>query len=447
MDDFRPQVSGTPEAMVRSFVFKNVSSHTIPGYGCMRIVQGIGAEDRSNRAVVYCDRPDSESAEKQDSSRVAFNYRNEVAPGKYGRCTIGGYPAKASGVAVDPANGLKIVADSFNLEEDERSKCAFVSVGSLGETGISYVMASGSSVNLVRFVLTEALQANGTAQATAVSSESSTGTGIVVGDWVGNRGKAGDKGIAWKDGNTYRVIEIRSGSSDLVRFTLDEDISPESHRAGATINSSGSDDGETIEVLDWSENGGKSGDKGVAWKTTITEGEETEDVYVIVEIKRAQRVQFIQGTTSSAGDFESAAAASFTLQAVVGVDQAWDGDETITVHNPLEIKVWDSDCLIKCQWNQDEERYEVVAATQKYVMQGVRIYKFSSTCRFEKLDSTGISNWNGETFPEITTTTPNWVTQVYVAGTAPNQTLRYKTYCMDVSNTGVQILEIGNACP
>lgn len=88
-----------------------------------------------------------------------------------------------------------------------------------------------------------------------------------------------------------------------------------------------------------------------------------------------------------------------------------------------------------------------MAATQKYVMQGVRIYKFSSTCRFEKLDSTGISNWNGETFPEITTTTPNWVTQVYVAGTAPNQTLRYKTYCMDVSNTGVQILEIGNACP
>jgi hypothetical protein len=281
MDAFRPQVSGTPEAMIRSFVFKNVSSYTIPGYGCMRIVQGIGAEEQSNRAVVYCDRPDSESAELQDSSRVAFNYRNEVAPGQYGRCTIGGYPVKATGVAADPANGLKIVADSFDLEEDERSKCAFVSVGSLGGTGISYVMASGSSVNLVRFVLTEALQVNGTAQAITVSNESSTGTGIVVSDWAGNSGEAGDRGIAWKDGNTYRVIEIRGGSSDLVRFTLDENIDETSHLAGATITSLGDDDGESIEVTDWCENGGKSGDKGVAWKT---KNGDDEDVYYIIEI-------------------------------------------------------------------------------------------------------------------------------------------------------------------
>ncbi len=299
---------------------------------------------------------------------------------------------------------------------------------------------------LVRFTLTAALAASGTAAATIVSSGTDNGTTITVTDWAGNAGTTGDSGIAWKNGETYWVIEIKA-SKLLVRFTLDEDIGPISHRAGATINSSGADNGETIEVLDWSENGGKSGDKGVAWKTTITEGEETEGVYVIVELKRAQRVQFIQGTTSTAGDFESAAAESFTLQAIVGVDQAWDGDETTTVHNPLEIKVWDSDCLIKCQWNQDEERYEVVAATQKYVMHGVRIFKQSSTCRFEKLDSTGISNWNDETFPDVITTSPNWVTQVYGAGTAPNQTLRYKTYCMDVSNTGVQILEIGNACP
>jgi hypothetical protein len=451
MDAFRPQVSGTPEAMIRSFVFKNVGTSDIPGYGCMMLVsadgsvgKGIGAETESNRAVVYCKRPDSEAASRQDPNIMAFNSRSVVKPGKLGRCVIGGYPTKALGTSDDSSGGLRVAANSYSLESGEG---AFVSVGTPdGESGLSYVMASRSSVKLVRFVLTQALQANNSAQATLVSSESSTGTGIVVSDWVGNSGDVGNRGIAWNDSGTYRVIEIKGGkSSELVRFTLDEDIDSTSHLAGATIVSSGEDDEETIEVTDWCRNGGKEGDNGIAWR--VRNPETNEDEYYIVEIKRQDRVQFIQGTASSAGDFESATADSFTLQGVVGLDRAWEGGETITVHNPLEIKVWDSDCIVKCQWNQDEDRYEVVAATQKYVMHGVRIYKFSSTCRFEKLDSTGISNWNGETFPEVTTTSPNWVTEVYVAGTAPNQTLRYKTYCMDVSNTGVQIIALGTGCP
>lgn len=331
-----PQVSGTPESMLRSFVFKNVGTTEIPGYGCMMVVdaegnigKGIGAEIESNRTVVYCKQPDSEAASRQDPNLMAFNSRNSVKPNKYGRCVIGQYPAKALGVSTSSIGRLKVVADSYSLESTSDASAAFVSVGSPDQAQrLSYVMASTSRLNLVRFALTANLAANGSAPAIQLGSG---GQPLIVTDVAGNAGASGDRGIAWKDGDTYWVVEIKSrGGEPIVRFTLDEDIDDTSRLAGATINSFGPDNGTTIEVEDWCENGGKEGDKGVAWKTTNTAGD---DVYYVVEIKRSADPQIVRFTLTedlantrgaeADANIEGAIVGSPTTGTVINWDRHW----------------------------------------------------------------------------------------------------------------------------
>jgi len=135
------------------------------------------------------------------------------------------------------------------------------------------IIRIGNSVELptiTRFTLTAALAAAGTADATITSSGADNGDTITVTDWAGNAAESGDKGIAWKVGSAYYVIEIKTPEPEapeeplpIVRFTLTANLAAGS-TAAATITSSGADNGDTITVTDWSNNGALSGNKGLA---------------------------------------------------------------------------------------------------------------------------------------------------------------------------------------
>jgi hypothetical protein len=259
-----------------------------------------------------------------------------------------------------------------------------------------------NTIKLVRFTLTAALAAGGTASATPTGTESSEA--ITVTDWAGNAGESGDKGIAWKDGSTYWVIEIKaavdpSDMTELFRFTLTANLA-----AGGTATATTTPATTTITVTDWAGNPAKSGSKGVAWKDGET--------YWVIEIERPGP-QFITCKLSSGGySFGGASGTTFNVTDIAGVDAPWTGASTIEVENPLKIKVWMTTCLIKCQFNQATGDWEVIAATQEHVLHGVRI---NETCVFQQLTYNGAENWNAPTdWDSKTSTSADWVTSVYI---------------------------------
>jgi hypothetical protein len=256
------------------------------------------------------------------------------------------------------------------------------------------------STNLVRFTLTASLAASGTATASTTPDSES----ITVTDWAGNPGESGDKGIAWKDGSTYWVVEIKNQVDptdviELFRFTLTADLA-----VGGTATATTTPATTTITVTDWAGNPAKSGSKGVAWKDGST--------YWVIEIERPGP-QFIMCKLSSGGySFGGASGTTFNVTDIAGVDAPWTGASTIEVENPLKIKVWMTTCLIKCQFNQATGDWEVIAATQEHVLHGVRI---NETCVFQQLTYNGAENWNAPTdWDSRLSTTADWVTSVYI---------------------------------
>ncbi|MCY2974647.1 MAG: hypothetical protein NTW52_08280 [Planctomycetota bacterium] len=308
-----------------------------------------------------------------------------------------------------------------------------------GEQWAVVRLGNVDSIPLVRFQLTESLSEFGSAAATITSSGPSNGTAITVSDWAGNYAESGDKGIAWQSGNNYYVIEIKAIASDspgapvsIVRFTLTDNISLSSNTAPATIVSSGSDNGTAITVNDWCRSGGMAGDRGIAWKVSG-------NVYYILELTKPR--QFLTARISSAFEFTDACPdGPYDLTGIVGVDREWDNSQAAPkAHNPLKIKVW-NDCKVKLQFNAVENRWEIIAATSDKLVHGIEIYKSPSAapeCKLRELQFDGWQNWGD----------PNWVTEVIVSGTAPNQALRYKTFCTPAASSGALIVEIRNTCP
>jgi hypothetical protein len=159
--------------------------------------------------------------------------------------------------------------------------------GKEGDKGIAFDAGGGvyyvaeiknrAEAEIVRFTLEEDMAPFGPAGASIVSTGIDDGESIDLEDWAGNGGQTGDNGVAWFSGGQYYVLEIKNrAEANLVRFTLEEDLSA-GGTAGALINSTGPDDDTAITVTDWAGNGGKDGDKGVAWFSG--------GVYYVLEIK------------------------------------------------------------------------------------------------------------------------------------------------------------------
>lgn len=175
-----------------------------------------------------------------------------------------------------------------------------------------------------------------------------------------------------------------------------------------------------------------AGDRGIAWKVSG-------NVYYILELTKPR--QFLTARISSAFEFTDACPdGPYDLTGIVGVDREWDNSQAAPkAHNPLKIKVW-NDCKVKLQFNAVENRWEIIAATSDKLVHGIEIYKSPSAapeCKLRELQFDGWQNWGD----------PNWVTEVIVSGTAPNQALRYKTFCTPAASSGALIVEIRNTCP
>lgn len=299
---------------------------------------------------------------------------------------------------------------------------------------------------LVRFALTSGLSIGGTASATIISDGADDGTSISVADWAGNEAETDDQGLAWYDSDSevYWVIEVKitaeegggGNAINVVRFTLTANLAA-SGTATATVTSGGADNGTTITVTDWAGNAASSGDKGIAWKVG--------SVYYVIEIKADDRPHFITGSMASGGStFAGATAETFTLGSIVGIDRAWTGATTVEVTNPQLVKVWMNggtagNCVIKCQWNQATEAYEVLTATQKYVVHGVRI---GDGCSLQLLNATGTQNWSTASdfaIPSATVVSADWVTSIYIG----DSKLKFDKRC----TTNQVIVDITSECP
>jgi hypothetical protein len=130
-----------------------------------------------------------------------------------------------------------------------------------------YIAIDATIPQFVRFTLTALMRDESTATATINSEGDDNGNEITVERWAEEmEGEAGDRGIAWWDGETYWVIVLNdSKRHKLIRFTLTANLQDES-TATATINSTRPDDGDAITVTRWADNSfGESGDQGIAW--------------------------------------------------------------------------------------------------------------------------------------------------------------------------------------
>jgi hypothetical protein len=467
MEASQQQVSGTPEANVRSFVFKNVGSSVVPAYGCMMMVdssgnigKGIGAESRSNRSVVYCKQPNQEAENRQDPGLMAFNSRHAVRPQEFGKCVIGGYPVKALGSPSSGESGLRIKKDSYSLEStDVASDAAFTCVGTPdSNSSLSYVVPSKSSTKIVGFTLTENLVPRGSADAFIVSEDDDNETPIIVNDWTGIGGVNGDNGIAWKDGDKYRVIEIKSGTP--VRFRLEEDIDPVSHLAGASIILDDSDYEESIEVEDWAYNGGKEGDQGLAMRIGET--------YYIVEMHN--QPQIVRFTLTEDLDLARESEAEADIEGLIVGDPkpgtvvnwtrkrarlgarglAWEvytGDETIYHIISIEaaasrvrgrvaadFNCSDATATLDSLHGMDGEVIEDEIEAVNYGLGGTE--GDVARAEYNEIDE----QW------ELVSVVVDAVTEVYVGGGTYGvpEGIYYKTMC---NQTGILVVELIDTCP
>jgi hypothetical protein len=320
-----------------------------------------------------------------------------------------------------------------------------------------------TSPPLVRFTLEAALAAGGTAAALINSDGPDDDEPITVTDWSGNGGLEGDKGIAFDSGGgLYYVAEIKNrAEAQIVRFTLEEDLDPFGN-AGASINSTGPDDDESIDLEDWAGNGGKEGDKGVAW---FSGGQ-----YYVLEIKNRGGSPLVRFTltedlarargSEAAADIEGEIVGAPITGTVANWGRHWAksgargtafeitlSDETtyfVVDVEPVATRVRgrvaaafscsDSTVILDsiAGLNGDAPDDEVVA--NNFGMAAAE----GAQARAEFNEQSGA--W------ELTWVPVTPVVEVYVHGTAPTQSLRYKTTCTPVGDAGILIDEIGNAC-
>jgi hypothetical protein len=321
-----------------------------------------------------------------------------------------------------------------------------------------------TSPPLVRFTLEEDLLAGSTGAALINSDGPDDDEAITVTDWANNGGKEGDKGIAFDaGGGVYYVAEIKNrAEAEIVRFTLEEDLDPFGN-AGASINSTGSDDGESIDLEDWAGNKGKTGDKGLAW---FSGGQ-----YYVIEIKNRGGSPLVRFTltedlarargSEAAADIEGEIVGSPTPGTVNNWGRHWakSGARGTAFELTLsdEVTYWVVDVepvatrvrgriatTFSCSdptvtldslkgMNGDEPDDEIVA--NNFGMAGTE----GQQARAEFNEEDGV--W------ELTWVPVTAVTEVYIHGTAPNQSLRYKTTCTPTGNTGVEVIQIRNTCP
>jgi hypothetical protein len=105
-----------------------------------------------------------------------------------------------------------------------------------------------------------------------------------------------------------------------------------------------------------------------------------------------QETKRVRGVLGNGNGFtQETAADPHEAGSLVGINYVHDdsAEPTIQVYNPLGIKLW-SGATVHAEWNVEEDRWEVYAATSDKVVHGVQ--RDTGECEFQKLD--GANGWN-----------------------------------------------------
>jgi hypothetical protein len=92
----------------------------------------------------------------------------------------------------------------------------------------------------------------------------------------------------------------------------------------------------------------------------------------LIEVNNFLPQTRISGTISGGSTFEEATSLSpHTFGSIGGIDSEWSGASTVTVHNPLGLKLWNG-CHAFAHFNVSADRWEVYAATGDKIVHGVQ---------------------------------------------------------------------------